>query len=75
MTAIAAVGPLTSLVETVSTTVAAGILLGGFAIGAVGLLAGRSREEVSTRALTDGYAGGALGAGALLVDLILRYGL
>jgi len=72
--ALAGVGPLTSAIETVATAVAASTLLGSFAVGAVGLLTGKSRKALAARALTDGYAGGILGAVAVLLDLFLRYG-
>ena len=54
--------------------VAAGSVLGSFAIGTAGLLGGRPREDLAARALTDGYAGGVLGSATAILDLILRYG-
>jgi hypothetical protein len=68
---LARIGPMTETAESLAAAVAAGILLGGFALGSVGLLAGRSREELHARALTDGYAGGAVGVGFALVDFVL----
>lgn len=70
--AIARIGPVTTVVETLATAVGAGILLGSFGMGIVGLLAGRPREMLAARALTDGYIGGASGVGAVLIDLALR---
>lgn len=69
----AQIGPLTSMLEAVATAVGAGILLGGFVTGFAGLIEGRPRRELENRILADGYRGGALGAGVVLVDLILRY--
>lgn len=76
MTAIlpASVGPATTLVEAVAASVGAGIVLGGFAMGAVGILTGWSRRDFEKRMLRDGYLGGIAGAVALVVDLVLRYG-
>lgn len=68
---IAAVGPVSAAVEALASAVAAGGVLGSFLLGIVGFIAGRPREELAVRALTDGYAGGAFGAGAVLLDLIL----
>ncbi len=67
------VGPVTSVVEVVATAVAAGTLLGTFTIGTLALLAGRSREVLAARALSDGYVGGLFGCLAVLIDLGVRY--
>jgi hypothetical protein len=68
------VGPFTTAIETMATAVGAGILLGSFAMGAIGLLAGRPRRVLEARGLTDGYYGGLFAIGFVLVDLALRYG-
>ena len=66
-------GPFTAALEAAATVVGAGILVGGFVIGLVLFLAGRSRAEIAARALTDGFAGGIVGVGFILLDLALRY--
>jgi hypothetical protein len=66
-------GPLTTMLEVAAAAVAAGIVLCSVAVGVIGLALGWSRREIGDRALTDGYIGGAIGAGLALVDVVLRY--
>jgi hypothetical protein len=68
---LAQIGPLTTVLEDIATSVGAGILVGTVAIGAVGFVLGWSRQSLERRALTDGYLGGLLGATAALIDLVL----
>ncbi len=68
------IGPLTEFLESVATAVGAGMLVGGFAIGSAAFIAGRSRQALAERTLTAGYLGGIAGAGAILIDIALRYG-
>jgi hypothetical protein len=68
------VGPFTTAIETMATAVGAGILLGSFATGAIGMLAGRSRRVLAARGLIYGYYGGLFAVGFVLVDLAIRYG-
>lgn len=72
--AIAQIGPLTGLLEGIATAVGAGILLGSFTMGVYGLAFGRPRQDLEERVLTDGYFGGLLGIGVVLLDVVLRYG-
>lgn len=72
--ALAQVGPLTTLFETAATAVGAGVVLGSVSMGVVGLALGWSRSDIEGRALSDGYIGGAIGAGVALLDILLRYG-
>lgn len=62
------------MLEGLATAIAAGALLASFVIGAVGFLAGWSRESLERRVLTDGYLGGMCGAVVVTVDLVVRYG-
>jgi hypothetical protein len=71
---LAQIGPFTAVLEAAATAVAAGVLLGSVALGVFGLLTGWSRREIERRALTDGYAGGAVGALVAFVDFVVRYG-
>ena len=57
---LAVIGPLTSASEAMATAVGAGILLGSFVGGAVGMVFGVPRVKLSDRVLTDGYFGGLL---------------
>jgi hypothetical protein len=68
------IGPLTTAFEAWAAAVGAGVLLGSFAMGTVGLVARWPRDELGVRALTDGYAGGVVGMLVALLDLALRYG-
>ena len=72
--ALGQIGLLTNAAEALATAVGAGMLLGSFGIGALGLVAGRSRRALEERVLTDGYFGGILGMILAMVDLVVRYG-
>lgn len=67
------VGPFTEILESLATAIGAGMLLGGFVLGGSALLAGRPRQAVAERALTDGFAGGVLAAAVAAIDLLVRY--
>jgi hypothetical protein len=69
----AQIGPLTSVAESMATAVGAGILLGGFAMGAVGVAAGWPRQKLDDHVLFFGYAGGVVAVALSLLDLALRY--
>ena len=72
---VAAIGPLTSLTQAVAAVVGAGMLLGGFASGAIGLLFSWSKPEFDVRVVRDGYIGGGVAVGFVVADVILRYAL
>jgi hypothetical protein len=65
---LAVIGPLTSASEALATAVGAGILLGSFIAGAVGMVLGVPRIKLSERVLTDGYFGGILAVLAVALD-------
>ncbi len=67
------IGLFTTAIETLATTVGAGLLLGGFLAGSVGMAAGWPRRVLDKRTLAIGYGGGAVGILFALVDAILRY--
>jgi hypothetical protein len=71
--ALAQIGPVSSVFETLATTVGAGVLLGGVLTGVAGMAVGWSRDELAKRSLTDGYMGGLMGIAATVVDLLMRY--
>lgn len=49
------------------------MLLGGFVLGALGLLAGGPRTVLAERALTDSYAGGMLVLALVAIEAAVRY--
>lgn len=71
--AFAPIGPITSFAGTLAAAVGAGILLGGFAAGTYRLMTGSSRRTLERHVLTDGYYGGVICVGLLLIDIALRY--
>lgn len=69
--ALGQIGPFTALLESVATAVGAGMLLGGFALGSAAFVVGSARPELAERALTDGYLGGFVALGLILLDTVL----
>jgi hypothetical protein len=67
------VGPLTMVLEATATAVGAGVVLGSFGSGLVGLLLGDSRAAFEARVLRDGYIGGGAAVLVALADITLRY--
>jgi len=67
------IGPLTNVLEAFAAAVAAGVVLGSVGVGSLGLLLGWSRRSIGDRAVTDGYVGGVVGAGVVVIDMVLRY--
>ncbi|MGC1851738.1 MAG: hypothetical protein WA687_04785 [Solirubrobacterales bacterium] len=70
--ALSQIGPLTTVLEAVAAAVGAGIVLGGLVLGTYRSMAQRSRCELETRVLVDGYAGGLVGMAVVLLDLVFR---
>lgn len=71
--ALAQIGPLTTIVESLATAVGAGMLLGAFAAGAIGVVWGVKREKLERRALDAGYLGGIATVLLISIDLAARY--
>jgi hypothetical protein len=69
----AQVGFTTTILESAATSVGAGMLMGGFVVGAVGLALGWPRGDLERRALRDGYVGGLVAVALMLFDLVMRY--
>ena len=69
---IAHIGFATSAIEALATSIGAGIVIGGFVAATGAMLRGRSRKDVESTALRDGYIGGGLGMFCLLWDLLVR---
>jgi hypothetical protein len=59
--------------EAVAAAVAAGMLLGGFVSGVAGLLLACPRPDFDARVLRDGYTGGGMAIGVVVVDIRFRY--
>jgi hypothetical protein len=72
MSPIANVGFLTRLLEMAATSIGYGIVVAGFIATAVGVLTGRSRQELEGNALRDGFVGSLGGIFCLCYDLIAR---
>jgi hypothetical protein len=71
--ALGQIGLFTTVVEALATALGAGILLGGFVVGSIGIVAGWPRPLLDERVLAFGYLGGIVGAALAFIDLILRY--
>lgn len=71
--AVGQIGFFTDATEAFATAVGAGILLGGFLAGSVGIVAGWSRSRRDERVVSMGYAGGMVATLLVLIDLALRY--
>jgi len=70
---LAHIGLTTTVLESVATSIGAGMLISGFVMTALGLALGWSRREIEARALRDATAGGLLACGLLIFDLLMRY--
>lgn len=71
--ALAHIGLTTTVLESVATSIGAGMLMGGFVMAAAGLASGKAPGEIEARALRDACAGGLLATGLLIFDLVMRY--
>jgi hypothetical protein len=71
--ALAQIGPLTEIAESLATAVGSGMLLGAFGVGAVGVVAGWPREVLEGDAPIAGYIGGIGAIVVIAIDLLLGY--
>jgi hypothetical protein len=67
------IGFTTTVLESAATSIGAGMLIGGFVFGAVGLVLKWPREKLEKWALGDGYLGGLFAVALLIFDLLMRY--
>jgi uncharacterized membrane protein YdcZ (DUF606 family) len=67
--ALSQIGRLTNFAETLASAVGAGMLLGGFVAGAVGLLIRLPRQNLESCVLSWSYYGGILGVALVVLDL------
>lgn len=72
--ALGQIGFLTNVLEALATAVGAGMLLGSFGAGAVGLLIARPRRPLEARVVRWGYHGGIVGVLLAASDSVTRYG-
>jgi hypothetical protein len=73
MIPIAQIGFATTLLELAATSIGEGIVAGGFAAAASGMILGRSRKELEANTLRNGFWGGLGGISCLCIDLFLSY--
>lgn len=73
--AVAQIGPLTTVMESLATAVGAGMLLTAFGTGAVGSIAGWSRPRLEAAVVTVSYCGGIGAVGVVFIDLLVGYSL
>ncbi len=71
--ALAQIGPLTELMQSVAAGVGAAMLLGGFMTGVVGLVRAWPRGQIDERVAEFSYIGGTGGILVILVDITLRH--
>ncbi|HEX5763335.1 MAG TPA: hypothetical protein VFY04_09470 [Solirubrobacterales bacterium] len=66
------IGPLTDLTQSVAAAVGAGMLLGGFAAGLIGIVRAWPRRQFDRRVLGIGYLGGAAATLLVILDIIFH---
>jgi hypothetical protein len=71
--ALGQIGLLTDAAEVLALAVGAGILLGGFVAGSIGIAMGLPRARRDEDVVSFGYAGGVIAILLVLIDLLLRY--
>lgn len=71
--ALSQIGFFTEATEVLAAAVGAGILLGGFLAGSIGIVIGRPRSRRDERVVLSGYVGGTVAILLVLIDLVLRY--
>jgi hypothetical protein len=67
------IGFFTDATELLATAVGAGILLGGFLAGSIGIVSGQPRSRRDEGVVSSGYVGGMIAILLVLIDLVLRY--
>jgi hypothetical protein len=70
--ALAQIGPLTTVVESLASAVGAAMLLGAFVAGAMGVVFGVERKKLEALAFDTGYLGGIGGVILASIDLAVR---
>jgi hypothetical protein len=70
---IASAGPYTGFLEVVATSIGAGIVVGGFAVGIVGFATGESQRPSEAMAMAGANLGGFFGLLLLLIDTLTKH--
>jgi hypothetical protein len=71
LTPITGAGFATSLLAATAAAITAGAIVGGFFVATVALMRGRSRREVESTVLRDGYFGAGFGIFCLTLDRLI----
>jgi hypothetical protein len=71
--ALAQIGPATGFMEALATAIGAGMVIGGFLAGIVGMGLGWHKPKLDRSTLAGGYAGGGFAVLLLIIDLGMRY--
>jgi hypothetical protein len=66
-------GLTTTVLESIASSIGAGMLTGGFLMATAGFARGRKPQDVEADALRDACLGGAVGVALLILDLATRY--
>jgi hypothetical protein len=69
----ASTGPATNLFELLAASIGSGLVVGGFAGGAVGFVLSRSRARSEKGAMIGSYGGGFFSLLALALDTLGKY--
>jgi hypothetical protein len=69
----ASVGPATSLLQALASSIGGGLVVGGFSGGVAGFLSNRSLGRSEKEALKGSYLGGAVGLLTLAFDIVWEY--
>lgn len=70
MRLLASVGPATSALESLASSIGAGLVVGGFVGGLVSLLFGGQRSVSEKEAVKGSYPGGGFGLLLLILDIV-----
>ena len=70
---LASAGPVTSVYESVASSIGAGLVVGGFAGGAWGFLSTGSHLQSEKQAMVGGYLGAAAGLAFLAFDIVGKH--
>lgn len=68
----ASIGPATSLLQALASSIGGGLVVGGFLGGVAGFLSGRSLDRSERGALKGSYLGGAGGLLTLAFDIVWK---
>jgi hypothetical protein len=70
---LAQIGFTTTVLESVASSIAAGMLMSSFAMAGIGFVRGWTRRDIEATALRNACEGGFFAVGLLAFDLLARY--